>query len=268
MALLEVGAVPADVVDGMVEVAGLGVRLLRKGEGRPLVFLHDSLGNIGWIPVYERLADSYRRDRPRPAGLRRVAAPEWARSPRDLAILTLQLLDRLDARDVSWWASASAASSRPRWPRCTGRWSTAWCSSGPSGSSPGTARSPTRSCGAACATGPAGFRDPESFRALFDVDDVPDDLYQLWDFSTEMTARVCWKPAMFSLELPHLLGEVAVPTAVVLGADDQLFPVDIGHQYVELLPDARLTSSPTRVTGSISSSPTRSADLLSRQGDP
>ena len=31
-------------------------------------------------------------------------------------------------------------------------------------------------------------------------DSVPDDLYRLWDLSTEMTARVCWKPAMFSQE--------------------------------------------------------------------
>jgi len=56
----------------------------------------------------------------------------------------------------------------------------------------------------------------------------------------EMTARVCWKPWMFSLELPHLLAGVATPTAVVWGEDDQLFPIDIGHHYVERLPDARL----------------------------
>lgn len=45
---------------------------------------------------------------------------------------------------------------------------------------------------------------------------------------------------MFSLELPHLLAGVAMPTAVVWGEDDQLFPIDIGHHYVERLPDARL----------------------------
>ena len=86
---------------------------------------------------------------------------------------------------------------------------------------------------------------PNSFRRVFaideeEVDDVPDALYQLWDLSTEMTARVCWKPWMFSLELPELLAGVPVPTAVVWGEDDQLFPLDIGHQYVERLPDARL----------------------------
>jgi pimeloyl-ACP methyl ester carboxylesterase len=45
---------------------------------------------------------------------------------------------------------------------------------------------------------------------------------------------------MFSLELRHLLGEVRVPTLVVFGAEDRLVPLDVGHQYVELLPDARL----------------------------
>jgi pimeloyl-ACP methyl ester carboxylesterase len=45
---------------------------------------------------------------------------------------------------------------------------------------------------------------------------------------------------MFSLELPHLLAAVDVPTAVVWGEHDQLFPVDSGRQFTERLPNAQL----------------------------
>ena len=56
-------------------------------------------------------------------------------------------------------------------------------------------------------------------------------MYELWDLGTEMTARVCWKPWMYSDQLPHLLGEVRVPTLLVWGEHDRLVPIDIAHQY-------------------------------------
>jgi pimeloyl-ACP methyl ester carboxylesterase len=55
-----------------------------------------------------------------------------------------------------------------------------------------------------------------------------------------MTARVCWKPWMFSDQLPHLLSEVRVPTLLVWGEHDRLVPIDIGRQYQSLLPNAEL----------------------------
>ena len=244
MALLEVGAVPPEVTDGMVTVAGLGVRVLRKGQGRPLVFLHDSLGNLGWIPLYERLAGDFDVIVPDLPGYGASERPEWARSPRDLAILTLQLLDRLDVRDVvlvglgfgGFVAAEMATMARPLLRGLV--------LVGPVGLKPRHGEIADQILRGCVRFGAAGFRDPASFRALFDAGNVPDDLYRLWDFSNEMTARVCWKPAMFSLQLRHLLGEVQVPALVVFGADDRLVPLDVGHQYVELLPDARLEVVP------------------------
>ena len=64
---------------------------------------------------------------------------------------------------------------------------------------------------------------------------------ELWDLSTEMTARVCLEAVDVQPRVaPSCSPGVPVPTAVVWGEDDQLFPIDIGHQYVEQLPDARL----------------------------
>ena len=84
-----------------------------------MVVLHHSTGNPGWIPFYERLAERASVYVPDMPGYGQSERPEWAREPRDLAILLLQALDPARARRASTsWASASAASSRPRWRRC------------------------------------------------------------------------------------------------------------------------------------------------------
>ena len=245
MAGLEIGVVPSDVADRCVDVGDLSLRYLRKGSGPSLVYLHDSLGNVGWLPLFEDLASSFDVVVPDLPGFGGSQFPMWARNTRDIAILIAQLLAQLEVDDVTLagigfggWIAAELATMDPRLLRQL-------VLIGAAGIKPRSGEIADQMLRGALRYGLGGFRDATSFRRVFaideeEVDDVPDELYQLWDLSTEMTARVCWKPWMFSLELPQLLAGVAVPTEVVWGADDQLFPVDIGHQYVERLPDARL----------------------------
>ena len=82
-------------------------------------------------------------------------------------------------------------------------------------------------------------RDEASFEATYG-EEPHEDVIRVWDFNREMTARLNWKPWMFSRQLPHLLGGVKTPTLVVWGDSDHIVPVDTGKQYVELLPNARL----------------------------
>jgi len=239
MVALVVGA-PPGVAERTDTVAGLTMRAYRRGEGRPLVFLHDSLGNLGWPPVFDALAESFDVIVPDLPGFGESERPAWARSVRDLAILTLQWIDRLKLADVTLvgigfggFLAAEMATMRTSLLHRL-------VLIGPVGIKPREGEIADQMLRGCIRYGTAGFRDPESFKQLFGVDSVPDDLYQLWDLSTEMTARVSWKPAMFSLEMRHLLSEVRVPTLVVFGAEDRLVPLDVGEQYVERLPDARL----------------------------
>ena len=245
MAALEIGGLPRGVDDYLVDVGGLSLRCMRKGSGPSLLYLHDSLGNIGWLPLLDDLASSFDVVVPDLPGFGASQCPTWARCTRDIAILEAQFLARLDLDDVTlvgigfggWIAAEIAAMNSRLLERLV--------LIGAAGIKPRSGEIADQMLRGALRYGLGGFRDAASFRRVFgiveeDVDDVPDALYQLWDLSTEMTARVCWKPWMFSLELPHLLAGVSVPTAVVWGEDDQLFPIDIGHQYVECLPDARL----------------------------
>jgi pimeloyl-ACP methyl ester carboxylesterase len=64
-----------------IEVAGLALRYLKGGAGTPVVVLHHSTGNPGWIPFYERLAERTSVYVPDMPGYGQSARAEWAREP-------------------------------------------------------------------------------------------------------------------------------------------------------------------------------------------
>ena len=66
------------------------------------------------------------------------------------------------------------------------------------------------------------------------------DVLDVWDYSREMTARVTWKPWMWSLQLPDLLKGVRTRSLVVWGEADAIVPLECGRQYVEVLQNATL----------------------------
>src|SRR5579875_2696000 len=78
-----------------LDVAGKKVRVLHDGSGAPLVVLHHSTGNPGWLPFYERLAESFSVYVPDMPGYGQSERPDWARDPRDIAIRIGRLIDRL-----------------------------------------------------------------------------------------------------------------------------------------------------------------------------
>jgi pimeloyl-ACP methyl ester carboxylesterase len=84
-----------------------------------------------------------------------------------------------------------------------------------------------------------GFSSDESFERVFG-EEPSTDLTTLWDLSREMTARVTWKPWMWSHQLPAMLVGVEVPTLVVWGGADEIVPSDCAAQYASILPNARL----------------------------
>jgi pimeloyl-ACP methyl ester carboxylesterase len=62
----------------------------------------------------------------------------------------------------------------------------------------------------------------------------------LWDYAREMTARLAWKPYMFSHQLPHLIGGVETPALVVWGRQNRVVPLVCGEAYARAMPNARL----------------------------
>jgi len=80
---------------------------------------------------------------------------------------------------------------------------------------------------------------------LFGKPPTPAEL-EIAERNREMTARLTWKPYMFSRRLAPLLREVRTPALIIHGAEDAIVPVDVARQYAEALPNARLEVVPNR----------------------
>jgi pimeloyl-ACP methyl ester carboxylesterase len=222
-----------------IEVAGLALRYLKGGAGAPVVVLHHSTGNPGWIPFYERLAERATVYVPDMPGYGQSARPEWAREPRDLAILTVQMLAKLDlARPAivglgfgGFIAAEMATMSQERIGRLV--------LVGAPGLQPREGEILDQMMVDFHEYVMTGFKNDDDFRSAFG-ENARKQFKELWDYSREMTARLTWKPYMFSRRLGPLLREVRTPTLILHGADDAIVPVDVAKQYAEALPDATL----------------------------
>lgn len=219
------------------QVAGLDVRIDEAGDGPPLLLLHRSTGRTGWDAFEDRLSASFRTIVPDLPGYGRSERPDWAREPRDLAILMQRLLDRLDVDGVAlvglglggFIAAEMATMNQSRLSSLT--------LVGAAGIKPDEGEIMDQMLLAYQDYIGSGFSDESSFARRFG-EDVDRDIKDIWDFSRIMTARITWSPYMFSRRLPHLLGEVTVPALVVWGEDDRVIPPSTAQQYAGGLADA------------------------------
>ena len=81
-------------------VAGLGLEIHERGEGRPLLFLHAGEGLAPDRPWLDMLAAKFRVIAPSHPGFGGSALPDWVGSVDDLAYLYLDLAAALDLQDA------------------------------------------------------------------------------------------------------------------------------------------------------------------------
>jgi len=65
----------------------------------------------------------------------------------------------------------------------------------------------------------------EEFRKLFGGEQTPEQ-YEAWEDARAETARIAWKPYMFTQSMSHLLGNVVgLPTLLVWGKQAKITPI-------------------------------------------
>lgn len=225
--------------DERLTVAGRTVRLQRGGQGSPIVTLHHSTGSIGWLPMHEKLAASFEVVVPDLPGYGQSERPEWARDPRDLAMLVGYTLEKAGLSDVTlvgfgfggFVAAELAAMDRSHLKGLV--------LVGAAGIKPEQGEIMDGMLMDLTEYAQAGFRDHATFESVFGTE-VDAGIKELWDFSREMTARVCWKPYMFNRRLPHLLAEASTPALLIWGGEDRVVPAECGRLYQQALPNAHL----------------------------
>ena len=218
---------------GQLELATGRIHYLSGGSGDPLVVLHHSTGNPGWIPFYAALAREFAVEVPDLPGYGQSERPEWARSPRDLAILIGRYLERRDLEAVTLvglglggFVAAELACMNPsRLERLV--------LVGAAGLKPERGEIADQMMLDYGDYVRRGFRDDAAHDAVFGAE-ADKELRTLWGFSREMTARISWKPYMFNRALPPLLPDMRVPTLLVWGGEDRIVPPVCGEQYARL----------------------------------
>jgi pimeloyl-ACP methyl ester carboxylesterase len=205
--------------------------------------LHRDIGNPGWLPFHERLAERFTVYVPSHPGYGRSDRPAWLRSTRDLAVVYQWLLSDLERSDAALlglgfggWIAAEMATMAPRAFRKL-------VLVGAMGLKPPVGEIFDQALVNYVEYVRTGFQDQAACDRQFGAEPDTDQLVA-WDLAREMTFRIAWKPYLYSQTLPYLLGGVRAPTLVVWGADDRIVPPSAAERYVEAIPGARLELLP------------------------
>jgi pimeloyl-ACP methyl ester carboxylesterase len=221
-------------------VAGVGIELLRKGRGRPVLFLHPHIGLHGAGGFIERLAAEAEVLAPAHPGFGSSELPAHLTTVDDLAYYYLDFIEALDLRDVvlvgsslgAWIAQAMAIKDVSR--------IGALVLLGAVGAKFGTRDksdivdifSTARAELEALCYHDAGFsrRDTSTLS-----DRELEQMAREW----ETTARFAWMPYMHDPKLRGRLHRVRIPTLVLWGAEDRIAPPAWGRRYAEAIAGAR-----------------------------
>ena len=220
-----------------VELAGLKLSVTRGGSGRPVLVLHHDIGTVDRLPFYDALAEKFDVIVPSHPGYGKSERGDWLRHPRDLAALYQWLLAELGAERAALvglgfggWIAAEMAALAPRdFHRLV--------LVGAMGVKPPEGEIFDQAIVSYIDYAQAGFHDPAAFTRVYG--DVTTDQLVSWDLCREMSFRIAWKPYMYSMTLPHLLGGVRAPSLVVWGEHDRIVPRSAGELYAKSLPGAR-----------------------------
>jgi pimeloyl-ACP methyl ester carboxylesterase len=242
-ALDPVGASPqasgmSDPSISFVTVNGCRIRLMRAGKGAPLVFLHGASG-ASWLPLLENLSRNFDVIAPEHPGFGESETPDWLDTIHDLAFFYLDFMDALNLREVhlvgtsfGGWIAAELAV------RNTQHLASLTLVSAGGLRVPGVAQMDTF-LGSEEERLRAFFYDPKRADAL--IARVLSPEFEDIALKNRATmAKLAWQPRDHDPLLPKWLHRIDVPTLLIWGDHDRLFPEAHAFTYQGLIPGAKL----------------------------
>ena len=223
----------------MLNVNGASIELLRRGKGRPILFLHPHIGLHGSDAFLNQLSEHGEVIAPSHPGYGHSDLPKGMSSVDDMAYLYLDLLETLGLRDVvvvgaslgGWLAAEIATKTSERLSRLV-MIGAVGVKVGPRDESDildifATPRSRWETL---------SFHDPKF--AQRDYDAMSEDELAVVARNRESTARFAWNPYMYNPKLKGRLHRIRVPVLFLWGASDRFAPVEYGKAYCAAIPGA------------------------------
>lgn len=228
-----------------VHVAGNDLAIIKGGTGKPLLVLHEELGNPGWLHWQTAMSQTHTLHMPIHPGFGQLPRVEWVDGVRDLAsfysrVLRDMNLGPIDVIGISlggWIAAEMAASCAHQFSRMV--------LVAPTGIRPAEGEIKDLFVMTARAYLDASVHDsantPE-FTTLYGGEATAEQ-FEAWEDARAESARLAWKPYMHNPSLgPMLEGISGLPTLLVWGAEDKIVPINAGHIYNRSIAGSELTT--------------------------
>jgi pimeloyl-ACP methyl ester carboxylesterase len=216
---------------------------MRGGSGRPLVLLHGAGGAGAWLPYMVDLAARQDVIVPEHPGYGASDTPEWLDTVADLANFYLDFLDQLDLSavdlvgfSIGGWIAAELAVRNAR------RLASLTLVGAAGIHVPGVAQIDTFLLTDEQRVR-AMFHDPKRADAM--VERLKDPAFEDIDLKNRTTtAKLAWQPRGYDPHLYKWLHRIDVPTLLVWGEHDRMFPKDYAFAYQRLIPGSQVAIIP------------------------
>ena len=223
-----------------LNVRGTSVRCYRAGEGQPVIFLHGAGGLPAWDPFLDHLCASHQLIVPEHPGFGLSDNPTSIRTVADLAMYYLDMLDALRLPAVhlighsmgGWIATEIAVRQCAHLATLT--------LIAPAGIKPKGIASGDNFIWSAEETAHNLFADPAYAQAMLAARPSEEEIDVLLQ-NRFAAAKFGWEPRWLNPALEKWLHRVVVPTHVVWGRDDKLFPVAYADLWCARIAQAQLT---------------------------
>jgi pimeloyl-ACP methyl ester carboxylesterase len=232
----------ADHSTSVIAVRGCRIRLMRGGAGDPLLYLHGASG-ASWLPFLQTLTQKYDVIAPEHPGFGESDTPDWLDNIADLAYFYLDLLDELKLEGVhlvgnslgGWIAAELAVRSTQRLASLT-------------------------LAGSAGLNVP-GVKQLDSFlvsdeqrlrQFFYDPKRADEMIARVLDPKHEdvalrnqaTVAKLVWQPRSHDPHLAKWLHRIDVPTLLIWGDTDRMFPKEHAVAFQKAISGAKLVMIP------------------------
>jgi pimeloyl-ACP methyl ester carboxylesterase len=227
----------ADHSNSKITVNGCTIRLMRGGSGPPLLVLHGASGAGPWSAMLDSLAERFDVIVPEHPGFGESDTPDWLDTVHDLAYFYLDVLDHLRLERVhlvgislGGWIAAELAVRDP------GRLISLTLAGSAGLHVPGLQQ-----------VDPFLRSDEQRIRDFFHdqkradaavAEALKPELEDVMMKNRITVARLSWQPRGHDPHLAKWLHRIDVPTLLVWGEHDRLFPKDYAYAFQRLIPGA------------------------------
>jgi pimeloyl-ACP methyl ester carboxylesterase len=224
-----------------LRVADVDLEVVECGQGRPLLFLHGGGGFDARQPFVAPLSAQRRLIAPWHPGFGKSDLPDWLDSVDDIAYLYLELMDRLDFRDldvigcsIGGWIAAEMATKSPERIRRLILVSPVGIKVGPADKLdiPDIFAMPDDDVQKLL------YHDPGRMKR--NIATMSDDELAATFRARETLALLTWEPWMHNPKLRRRLHRIVSSTLFIRGESDGLVSQAYIEAYSRLLPNARI----------------------------